>query len=122
MPYLAPKIVKRVNPQQTDIVWNDGHLSRYPSWYLRERCMCASCVDELTGVRTLQPGSIPAALERMSVTAVGNYALTFRWSDGHATGIYSFEYLRQICPCPECRPEGLDEPPAQGFPPGSFEA
>jgi DUF971 family protein len=42
-------------------------------------------------------------LER--VEAVGSYALQFVWSDGHHTGIYTWEALRQACPCPECLPD-----------------
>jgi DUF971 family protein len=84
--------------------------------------MCAFCVDELTGVRKILPGSIPAGLERVSVAAVGNYALTFSWSDGHDTGIYTFDHLRRICPCSQCLPEGLKEPPEKVPKPGSFDA
>ena len=42
-------------------------------------------------------------LKMLSVEPVGNYAIRINWSDGHSTGIYSWEHLRQICPCPECR-------------------
>ena len=121
MPYLKPTIVKRVTPGQTDITWNDGHLSSYPSWYLRENCPCAGCVDEFTGRRRLHAGSIPSTLERVSIEVVGNYALQFSWSDGHSTGIYTFDHLRRICPCPQCLPEGLKEPPEKVLKPGSFE-
>ncbi|HEY1266366.1 MAG TPA: gamma-butyrobetaine hydroxylase-like domain-containing protein [Candidatus Binatia bacterium] len=34
---------------------------------------------------------------------VGNYAIMFRWGDGHETGIYTFQYLRSLCPCEECK-------------------
>jgi DUF971 family protein len=120
--YLKPTLVKRVSPTQTDVTWNDGHFSSYPSWYLRQSCPCASCVEELTGRRKILEGSIPANLQRLVVEAVGNYALNFRWSDGHSTGIYTFDYLRQLCPCAECLPEGLTEPTIQaGRKPGSFE-
>jgi len=34
--------------------------------------------------------------------AVGNYAIQIEFSDSHATGIYSFDCLREICPCREC--------------------
>jgi DUF971 family protein len=104
------------------MTWNDGHVGSYPSWYLRERCPCASCVDELSGIRRIEPGTIPSTLERISVVPVGNYALNFGWSDGHSTGIYTFDYLREICPCPQCLPHGLEEPPRQVLKPGSFEA
>jgi DUF971 family protein len=113
--------VKRVSSKQTDIVWNDGHFSSYPSWYLRENCMCAECVEEFSGRRRIAHGSIPSTMERVNVTPVGNYALNFEWSDGHQAGIYTFEYLRDLCPCPECLPAGLDEPPENVPKPGSFE-
>ncbi len=121
MPYVRPTLVKRVSPVLTEVTWNDGHFGSYPSWYLRENCPCASCVDEITGRRRLAPGSIPSTLERVNVEAVGNYALRFDWSDGHNTGIYTFDHLRSICPCPQCRPEGLKEPPKVVPKPGSFE-
>lgn len=122
MPYPKPVLVKRVSPTQTEITWNDGHFGSYPSWYLREKCPCAVCVEEFSGRRLVREGSIPSTLERVSVAPVGNYALTFRWSDNHDTGIYTFDYLRSICPCRECLPEGLREPPAVIPTPGSFEA
>ena len=115
-----PLRVKRVNPLRTDLVWNDGHTSSYPSWYLRENCPCALCVEELTGRRMIIQGSIPGNLERQDVAPVGNYALSFAWSDGHSTGIYTFDYLRRICPCPQCMPEGLEEPPPKLETPGAF--
>ena len=37
-----------------------------------------------------------------TIEPVGNYAVCFRWSDGHMTGIYTFDYLRSLCPCQEC--------------------
>ena len=40
-----------------------------------------------------------------SATAVGNYAIQIEFSDSHATGIYSFEHLREICPCEACKRE-----------------
>jgi DUF971 family protein len=122
LPYLIPSRVKRVDAFRTDITWNDGHFSSYPSWYLRENCPCASCVEEFTGRRLLLQGNIPSTLERVNVELVGNYALSFSWSDGHSTGIYTFDFLRRICPCSQCRPEGLKEPPEKIAPAGSFEA
>jgi len=119
---LMPRIVKRVSPTRTDVLWNDEHASSYPSWYLRENCPCASCVEEFTGRRKVLQGTIPADLARVDVEAVGNYALNFRWSDGHSTGIYTFEYLRRLCPCPQCLPEGLQEPRVEPRrKPGAFE-
>lgn len=121
MQYIMPKLVKRVSPKQTDITWNDGHFGSYPSWYLRENCMCAECVEEFTGKRKIGHGNIPSTIERIDVSPVGNYALNFSWSDGHQTGIYTFEYLRKLCPCSQCLPGGLTEPPETVPNPGSFE-
>ena len=43
------------------------------------------------------------ALKMNSVEAVGSYAIRIHWNDGHSSGIYSFDHLRKICPCAECR-------------------
>ena len=99
MLFRSPTRVKRVSARQTDIEWDDGHYGSYPSWYLRERCPCAQCVGEFSGERRVAPGSIPPGMERVDVKLVGNYALQFRWSDSHDSGIYTFDYLRRICPC-----------------------
>jgi DUF971 family protein len=74
--YLRPTLVKRVSPTQTDVTWNDGHFSSYPSGYLN--CPCASCVEELTGRRKILEGSIPTNLQRLNVVPVGNYALNLK--------------------------------------------
>ena len=97
-----------------DIVWADGHRSHYDFAFLRELCPCAMCNDE----RRKETGHGGAALEpfarlgaadvqaetraRARPRPVGNYALQIDFTDGHDTGIYSYEYLRTICPCEEC--------------------
>jgi DUF971 family protein len=40
-----------------------------------------------------------------SASPVGNYAIQIAFTDGHATGIYSFDHLRQVCPCEACERE-----------------
>ena len=45
----------------------------------------------------LKPDSISEKIEIRDISIVGRYALNFRWSDGHETGIYSFRYLRELC-------------------------
>jgi DUF971 family protein len=89
------------------IVWEDGHESYYPLEYLRRRCPCAHCAGEpdLFG-RMSRP--TPQALtdrsfEIHALQMVGNYALQPHWADGHVWGIWTFERLREACPCEECR-------------------
>lgn len=78
------------------IVWEDGAVAEYQPWLLRTRCPCAGCVDEMTGLRTLRPETIPQDIYPTAIHYVGRYALQFMWSDGHSTGIYTFEFLRRL--------------------------
>lgn len=87
------------------IRWKDGHESEYAPRALRIACPCAGCVDEMTGKRILEPASVPAHIHPLAIEYVGRYALLFRWSDGHSTGIYPFDFLRRLCPCEACSDE-----------------
>jgi DUF971 family protein len=96
------------------IDWKDGHHSEYTLGYLRDECPCATC----TGAHGTKPEktnyaaseSAPAnpfkmytpTLKMLRVEEVGAYAIRIDWSDGHGSGIYSFDHLRRICRCPEC--------------------
>jgi len=93
------------------IDWKDRHASEYGLTYLRDMCPCAACTGA-HGTPPRQPESASPnspfqmykpALKMLSVEPVGNYAIRIHWSDGHNTGIYSWEHLREICPCPECK-------------------
>jgi DUF971 family protein len=98
-----PVKIKKVSPQKLKILWQDGHESNYIGPILRGLCPCASCQDETTGQRLILPMHISDELEFRKVELVGHYALQFEWSDGHHTGIYSFDRLRELCPCADCR-------------------
>ena len=78
------------------IEWRDGVVSHYPFFALRDACPCASCIDELTGKKVLDPNSIQREIHISTAEYVGNYALRFDWSDGHDSGIYSFRFLREM--------------------------
>lgn len=91
-----------VHPEGFYITWDDAHESMYPSRFLRFMCSCASCVSEWTGKRMVQEEQIAEGVHPVAVDAVGNYAIQITWSDGHSTGIYPFERLRQMCPCASC--------------------
>jgi ATP-binding protein involved in chromosome partitioning len=88
------------------IEWDQaGHQAFYPARDLRLACGCAMCVEEMSGRRVLDPARIPADIRPLSVALVGTYGLRVQWSDGHGTGIYTFERLLAICPCERCRAE-----------------
>ena len=91
------------------MVFSDDHVSVFPTLYLRGYCPCARCQGHSGGDPEWQDISMERQIEVIDVQPVGNYALTITWGDGHDTGIYSFEKLRQMCPCEECMPEGLPE-------------
>lgn len=90
------------------LAWSDGHVADYPYDYLRGWCPCAMCQGHTALSLVFHPAAGP--VEPQSVQPVGNYGLSFAWSDGHSTGIYRFEFLREICPCPECRSAGEPDP------------
>lgn len=83
------------------ITWDDGHVGEYPLEYLRGYCPCALCQghDAALGTKFI---SVPNA-KLNEIRAVGNYAIEFRWEDGHSTGIYTYDYLRSLCPCSDCK-------------------
>lgn len=96
-----------------EIEWKDGHLSQYTFPFLRDACPCALC-DEERSKAGRDPGEPPhakagelvmfkAAAKPVSAEPVGKYALKFKWNDGHELGIYSWQFLRDVCPCGVCR-------------------
>jgi DUF971 family protein len=60
---------------------------------LRLACPCAQCVDEMSGRPLLDPALVPPDIRPVHLTLVGSYGLRVHWSDGHATGIYTFDWL-----------------------------
>ena len=84
------------------ILWDDGHRSPYPHRYLRLRCPCASCIEEMTGRPILDPESVPVGVKAIDYLPVGNYGVQFLWDDAHYTGIYTFRALRANCTCIVC--------------------
>ena len=96
-----------------DIEWKDGHKSHYGFPFLRDACPCALCDEERTKSKRKPgeppkpaPGALPmfkAAAKPDNVEGVGKYAIRFQWNDGHELGIYSWQFLRDVCPCGECK-------------------
>jgi DUF971 family protein len=94
------------------IDWKDGHHSEYGLTYLRDKCPCAQCTGA-HGTPPREPQAQAATnnpfqmyqpvLKMLSVEPVGNYAIKINWSDGHSSGIYSYDHFREICECAECK-------------------
>jgi DUF971 family protein len=89
------------------IIWDDGHESRYPFAGLRAVCPCVECrgghqnMGQPPDPRVVRD-TPPSDIRLEGLDAVGAYAIQMQWSDGHATGIYSWEMLRNACPCELC--------------------
>ena len=89
------------------IEWKDGHTSRWNFAWLRAACPCATCHEErekegrAPGEAKAKAASLlpmyEAPARPVEVTPVGKYALRFKWNDGHEAGLYSWDYLRNVC-------------------------
>lgn len=97
-PALTPIGIAQAGPDRLRIDWKDGHRSLYPVRLLRLACRCASCIEEMTGRPLLREEDVPEEVRPVSISPVGRYGIQIRWTDGHATGIYTFEYLRSLDP------------------------
>ena len=93
-----PTVIRQSDPKRVDVTWDDGHATSFSAAELRRLCPCAQCVNEMTGVRMLEPSSVPDDLTQANVTLIGNYALGMRFSNGHQTGIFTFRFLRENDP------------------------
>ena len=96
-PAVEPREIKQEGDASVQITWADGRVCKFTAPALRRACPCAQCMNEWTGERMLDPATISDDLSITNLQLVGRYALTFKWSDGHETGIYSFRFLRGLC-------------------------
>lgn len=95
-----------------EIQWADGHLSTYLLAGLRHVCPCAEC----RGGHENMGGPVSRAAihvrpdktwELQNAFLVGHYALGISWADGHDGGIYTWSFLRGLCPCAQCEAEAI---------------
>ncbi len=96
--------------KELTITWDDGHVSTYSFTLLRAACPCAECRgghENMGGPPDPGVFTLPVIDTRQNmlkdVVAVGSYAISILWEDGHDYGIYKWSFLRELCPCDACR-------------------
>ena len=97
-----PVSLNRTEDRQIEIVWSDGFEQRIPFRRLRDRCPCASCrtpegsADEPENPLQVLSAAETLPLDIVAMRPVGNYAYNIQFSDGHTTGIFTFDLLRNL--------------------------
>jgi len=93
----APTDIKLKRSQNLlEVTWRQAGVRRHRVRVLRCACRCAVCVDEHTGQKLLDDGTVPDDIGITDMQLVGNYAVRFTFSDGHDTGIYTWERLFEL--------------------------
>jgi DUF971 family protein len=93
----APSSIRAHQGDQIlELAWEDDRVDLLPYQYIRAECPCATCQDEWTGERILDPSSIRPDLKLEGMEAIGTYAVRLVWNDGHSSGLYSWERLRRL--------------------------
>jgi DUF971 family protein len=98
----TPKKLNLKRDEKLEIIWQDGKVSNYPISMLRTMCPCAACKEVRAedkprrSLLNVLPGNFADPLSVKSAKLVGNYALQIEWSDDHGSGIYSFDFLREL--------------------------
>lgn len=93
-------VVLSKDQRELSLTWSDGVTTKVASRRLRQYCPCAGCVEEWSGRRTFEVDTIPEDMKVIEVHSVGNYALSFTFGDLHTTGIYQWEYLKDLSVAP----------------------
>ncbi len=101
---IASKITL-LSPAELSIKWDDGHNTVISLKTLRDQCPCAGCRGETVLLKTYEPAKqpdLPGKYTLAGIQQVGHYAVQISWKDGHSTGIYTWEILRDLCECNDC--------------------
>ncbi len=108
-----PEEIRDISDRTLIIVWSDGHEGLYFAEYLRKNCPCAICNDEEKSPNKSSPFKIlgnPELLDNITFVSwemVGRYAVTFKFNDGHSSGIYPYKLLRNLCQCDLCSGDSI---------------
>ena len=96
---MSPKKIKVKEKKKLYIKWNDDTESEIGLKYLRDECPCAACKGETVLLKTYRPSKkdiLPGMYEIVNIKPVGGYAVQITWKDGHNTGLYTWENLKQL--------------------------
>ena len=97
---MRPKQIKIIDKDKLSLTWNDETSTIFSLKYLRDECPCAGCKGETILFKTFRPPKPTMLSPEMymvkSIEVVGDYAIQIGWTDGHNTGIYSWEYLKTL--------------------------
>lgn len=96
---MRPTSIKQTDKETITITWDDGVVTPFTIQQLRDECPCAGCKGETILMHQILPvlqPKLPGHYELKSITPVGSYAIQIMWGDGHGTGLYSWEYLRNL--------------------------
>jgi DUF971 family protein len=96
MPSPSPLVITTSAPESLTIEWSDDSVTSLTAADLRRICPCAHCVSEHTGELLLDPESVAEDVTQSGAVLVGNYALRVNFSDGHATGIFTWGLLHKV--------------------------
>jgi DUF971 family protein len=111
---MSPKQVKIFNKDKLKIKWDDSAETILSLKYIRDECPCAGCKGETILLKTYRPPAptvvTPEMYQVKNIEVVGDYAIQITWKDGHNTGIYSWDYIKQL-------EEGMDENKNQDYKP-----
>lgn len=91
-----PEKIEVTDDGNLSLTWPDGHTAEFSPLDLRANCGCALCVSEDTGQKILDIKSIPLDIKIGAFERTGRYAVSLAFSDGHNTGIYRFDKLRDL--------------------------
>ena len=111
---MSPQQVKILKKDKLKITWEDSTETILSLKYMRDECPCAGCKGETILLKTYRPPApkviTPEMYQVKNLEVVGDYAIQVTWKDGHNTGIYSWDYIKQL-------EEGMDENKNQDYEP-----
>jgi DUF971 family protein len=110
---IIPEKIESISDIVITITWNDGHDSVYFADHLRKNCPCAACrsksdeTDQQSPFKILNSSDQSIALSFSKWSIMGRYALAIHFSDGHHSGIFTFDLLRELCQCDLCKGDSI---------------